>query len=234
MRSTSRRRVPARFAPDPAGRSDLQVHGIVALKRRHELERSRYGRALSRSCERAHAAQPARLPRGFLRVRVRRGHDTTVTSFATRICEDTCTCCPHNFEPTADARDRRLCSTPIALEFDVDKLEGRCKFAAQARNYPDRCASGLPRGARGRSSSRTTSARGYMEALNAVSREAGAGSEPRPPGHNHAHPTPRLRSSAGRAPGFEPGAQRFDSSRKGFDSHGPAAGGQRVRPLSVW
>jgi hypothetical protein len=39
-------------------------------------------------------------------------------------CEDTCTCCPHNFEPSMSL-EIADCSRHISLEFDVDTLEGR-------------------------------------------------------------------------------------------------------------
>ena len=39
-------------------------------------------------------------------------------------CEDTCTCCPHNFEPRASL-EIADCTRPVSLEFDVDTLEGR-------------------------------------------------------------------------------------------------------------
>jgi hypothetical protein len=39
-------------------------------------------------------------------------------------CEDTCTCCPHNFEPRATL-EIADCNRPVSLEFDVDTLEAR-------------------------------------------------------------------------------------------------------------
>ena len=39
-------------------------------------------------------------------------------------CEDTCTCCPDNFEPRATL-EIADCGRPVSLEFDVDTLEAR-------------------------------------------------------------------------------------------------------------
>jgi hypothetical protein len=39
-------------------------------------------------------------------------------------CPDTCTCCPHNFEPRASL-EIADCSRPVSLEFDVETLEAR-------------------------------------------------------------------------------------------------------------
>ena len=44
--------------------------------------------------------------------------------FRDAYCEDTCTCCPHNFEPTMTL-EIADCVRAIGLEFDVDTLEGR-------------------------------------------------------------------------------------------------------------
>lgn len=39
-------------------------------------------------------------------------------------CEDTCSCCPQNFEPRTSL-EIADCSRNVSLEFDVDTLEGR-------------------------------------------------------------------------------------------------------------
>jgi hypothetical protein len=39
-------------------------------------------------------------------------------------CEDTCSCCPHNFEPRMSV-EIGDCSRHVSLDFDVDKLEAR-------------------------------------------------------------------------------------------------------------
>lgn len=39
-------------------------------------------------------------------------------------CEDNCTCCPRNFEPTMTL-EIADCVQTISLEFDLDTLEGR-------------------------------------------------------------------------------------------------------------
>ena len=219
MRCALRRRGPVRFAPEPPlCRDTTTTLPTAARGGGMNMERSRCGRALSRSSQRAHAAQPARLPQWC--VRLLYVEDTSERDLArTPYCNDSCNCCPQNFEPrmTLEIAD---CHRHVSLEFDIDTLDGR----ANSLHKLDTLLAALQvfrRSASSWSSSPTTSGSGSSthceQKLSVTTRLRGAQRRSAcKPGHRggpRARPPSRLRSSVRQSTGFRPRAQRFDSSR---------------------